>query len=401
VAELARSVARDLADELGIPVYLYDGAATTPERTSLADVRRGGFEGLRAAVARDERLPDHGPHELGAAGATAVGARKPLVAFNVYLRGDEEDAKAIAKAIRESGGGLPALRAIGFAVPERGGVTVSMNLVDFEVTGLRAAFDAVAAGARERHMEMLSSEIVGLVPEAALGDDVTYLRLEGFDADTQILERLVSDGIGNETIEGFLADLASDSPAPGGGAVAGLCAAAGAALISMVCRLTIGREGYEDVDARMGGYLEEADAARAAFLELADRDARAFGSVMEAFKLPKDDDRQKAERSAAIQRAYEGAARVPLEIAQRSVAMMQYARLSIELGNPQAASDGLSAALALHAAALAAIANVAINAASLKDVATAGGLRDEADALRGRVEDLLSSAQVAFASAVS
>ncbi|HYF11658.1 MAG TPA: glutamate formimidoyltransferase, partial [Actinomycetota bacterium] len=401
VAELARSFARDLADELGIPVYLYDGAATTPERTSLADVRRGGFEGLRAAVARGERLPDHGPHELGAAGATAVGARKPLVAFNVYLRGDEEDAKAIAKAIRESGGGLPALRAIGFAVPERGGVTVSMNLVDFEVTGLRAAFDAVAAGARERHMEMLSSEIVGLVPEAALGDDVTYLRLEGFDADTQILERLVSDGIGNETIEGFLADLASDSPAPGGGAVAGLCAAAGAALISMVCRLTIGREGYEDVDARMGGYLEEADAARAAFLELADRDARAFGSVMEAFKLPKDDDRQKAERSAAIQRAYEGAARVPLEIAQRSVAMMQYARLSIELGNPQAASDGLSAALALHAAALAAIANVAINAASLKDVATAGGLRDEADALRGRVEDLLSSAQVAFASAVS
>jgi formiminotetrahydrofolate cyclodeaminase len=122
---------------------------------------------------------------------------------------------------------------------------------------------------------------------------------------------------------------------------------------------------------------------------------------MEAFKLPKDDDRRKAERSAAIQRAYEGAARVPLEIAQRSVAMMQYARLSIELGNPQAASDGLSAALALHAAALAAIANVAINAASLKDAATAGGLRDEADALRGRAEDLLSSAQVAFASAVS
>ncbi|HYG72602.1 MAG TPA: glutamate formimidoyltransferase [Actinomycetota bacterium] len=399
--ELARSFARELADELGVPVYLYDRAATVPERTSLADVRRGEFEGLREAVARGERLPDHGPHELGAAGATAVGARKPLVAFNVYLRGDEEDAKAIAKAIRESGGGLPAIRAIGFAVPERGGVTVSMNLVDLEVTGLRAAFDAVAAGARAHRMEVLSSEIVGLVPEAALGDDVTYLRLEGFDANTQILERLVSDGIGNETIEGFLADLASDSPAPGGGAVAGLCAAAGAALISMVCRLTIGREGYEDVDARMRGYLEEADAARAAFLELADRDARAFGSVMEAFKLPKDDDRRKAERSAAIQRAYEGAARVPLEIAQRSVAMMQYARLSIELGNPQAASDGLSAALALHAAALAAIANVAINAASLKDVATAGGLRDEADALRGRVEDLLSSAQVAFASAVS
>jgi glutamate formiminotransferase/formiminotetrahydrofolate cyclodeaminase len=331
-----------------------------------------------------------------------VGARKPLVAFNVYLRGSEEDAKAIAKTIRESSGGLPALRAIGFEVPERGGVTVSMNLVDFEVTGLRAAFDAVSEQARERGMEVLSSEIVGLVPEAALGEgDMEHVRLEGFDADTQILERLVSGGIGDETIEGFLADLASDSPAPGGGAVAGLCGAAGAALISMVCRLTVGREGYEDVDAKLRAYLEEADSSRAAFLELADKDADAFRVVMQAFKMPKDDDTQKAERSAAIQRAYEGAARVPLEIAQRSVALMQIAREAIEHGNPQAASDGLSAALTLHAAAQAAIANVAINAASLKDASVAGELRSEADMLRGRAEDLLSSSHVAFTSAVS
>jgi glutamate formiminotransferase/formiminotetrahydrofolate cyclodeaminase len=402
VVELAHAFAKELADELRIPVYLYDRAATTPERSSLAEVRRGEFEGLRDAVATGERLPDLGPRELGRAGATAVGARKPLVAFNVYLRGSEEDAKAIAKAIRESSGGLPALRAIGFEVPERGGVTVSMNLVDFEVTGLRTAFDAVSEQARERGMEVLSSEIVGLVPQAALGEgDAEEVRLEGFDADTQILERLVSGGIGNETIEGFLADLASDSPAPGGGAVAGLCAAAGAALISMVCRLTVGREGYEEVDARMRAYLEEADGSRAAFLELADRDADSFRAVMEAFKMPKDDDRQKAERSAAIQRGYEGAARVPLEIAQRSVALMQIAREVIEHGNPQAASDGLSAALTLHAAAHAAIANVSINAASLKDASVADQLRSQTDTLRGRAEDLLSSSHVAFTSAVS
>jgi glutamate formiminotransferase len=193
VVDLARAFAAELADALGIPVYLYDRAATSPERASLAEVRKGEFEGLREAVARGERLPDFGPHELGRAGATAVGARKPLVAFNVYLAGTEDDAKEIARSVRESSGGLPSVRAIGFAVPERGAVTVSMNLIDIEVTSPRVAFDAVQELATERGMEVRSSEIVGLVPRAALGeDDIGYLRLEGFDADEQILERLVS-----------------------------------------------------------------------------------------------------------------------------------------------------------------------------------------------------------------
>jgi glutamate formiminotransferase len=193
VVELARAFAAELADALGIPVYLYDRAATSPERASLAEVRRGEFEGLREAVARGERLPDFGPHEIGRAGATAVGARKPLVAFNVYLSGAEDDAKEIARSVRESSGGLPSVRAIGFAVPERGAVTVSMNLVDIDVTSPRVAFDAVRELATERGMEVISSEIVGLVPRAALGeDDIGYLRLEGFDADEQILELLVS-----------------------------------------------------------------------------------------------------------------------------------------------------------------------------------------------------------------
>jgi glutamate formiminotransferase len=193
VIELARAFAAELADALGIPVYLYDRAATSPERASLAEVRKGEFEGLREAVARGERLPDFGPHEIGRAGATAVGARKPLVAFNVYLTGAEDDAKEIARSVRESSGGLPAVRAIGFAVPERGAVTVSMNLVDIDVTSPRVAFDAVRELATERGMEVRSSEIVGLVPRAALGeDDIGYLRLEGFDGDEQILERLVS-----------------------------------------------------------------------------------------------------------------------------------------------------------------------------------------------------------------
>ncbi|HEU4831945.1 MAG TPA: glutamate formimidoyltransferase [Actinomycetota bacterium] len=193
VVQLARAFAAELADALGIPVYLYDRAATSPDRASLAEVRKGEFEGLRQAVARGERLPDFGPHEIGRAGATAVGARKPLVAFNVYLTGNEDAAKEIARSIRESSGGLPAVRAIGFAVPERGAVTVSMNLVDVDVTSPRVAFEKVRDLAAERGMEVRSSEIVGLVPRAALGvDDIGYLRLEGFDAEEQILERLVS-----------------------------------------------------------------------------------------------------------------------------------------------------------------------------------------------------------------
>ncbi len=192
--ELARGVGAELADLLDLPVYLYDQAALLPERRSLAEVRKGEYEGLRDAVAKGERLPDLGPHAIGSAGATAVGARVPLVAFNAYLTADEAAAKDIARTIRESNGGLPALRAIGFAVPERGCSTVSMNLVDFTTTGVRAAYDAVVAQAGARGAEVLDTEIVGLVPEAALPPaDAEYVRLRGFDRATQVLERLVEE----------------------------------------------------------------------------------------------------------------------------------------------------------------------------------------------------------------
>jgi glutamate formiminotransferase len=191
--ELARSFGAELAAALDLPVYLYDRAALVPERASLADVRAGEYEGLREAVARGERLPDFGPHVIGSAGATAVGARKPLVAFNVYLDGTDADAaKAIARKVRESSGGLPAVRAIGFFVPERRCVTVSMNLVDHEVTGIRDAFDAVDTEARSRGLTVTDSEIVGLVPRSATGEgDIEHVRLRGFDPDTQILEALI------------------------------------------------------------------------------------------------------------------------------------------------------------------------------------------------------------------
>ncbi len=397
---LARDAAREIAETLDVPVYCYEKAAFVPERGSLAEVRKGEYEGLKAAVAAGERLPDFGPHEIGRAGAVAVGARKLLIAFNVYFSGrDEEAAKAVARAVRESSGGLPAVRAIGFDVPERGCVTVSMNLVDWEVTGVRAAFDAVSAEAADRGLHVVSSEIVGLVPRAALAEeDVEHLRLEGFDAKRQVLEELVSAGagIGDEPVGTFLEVLASDAPTPGGGSVAAISGAAGAALVAMVARLTAGKKGYEDVDERMRELIASADAARAELLAFADRDAEAFDMVMTAFKMPKESDQEKAERSAAIQRAFTAAADVPLQIARRAAGLIGLAREAVDSGNATAASDAASGAQVLAAAVACALYNVEINVASLKDADAVRRFSEEVASLRAKAAELGSWTDARF-----
>jgi glutamate formiminotransferase/formiminotetrahydrofolate cyclodeaminase len=447
---MAREVGRELAETLAVPVYLYDQAAQTPERASLAAVRKGEYEGLRAAVAAGERLPDFGPHEIGKAGAVAVGARKPLVAFNVYLSGgeDAEDAaKAIAKSVREVSGGLRNVRAIGFYVPERACVTVSMNLVDTEATPIHRALELVRVEAARFGLTVLDTEIVGLAPRASIADAAQhYLQLKGFDPGEQIIEDLVEragavagievggaeeagideagelpapapaaeptetppdapaatalttpvGGIGDETVSGFLSTVASNAPTPGGGSVAAVTGAAGAALLAMVARLTIGKDDYAGVEPRMLEIAGLADDIRAALLALADRDAAAFDGVMVAFKLPKETDEERAARSEAIQRATADAAAAPLEVARRSASLIDLAPEVIERGNPNAASDGASAAAMLHAAVVAALANVEINAASLKDEEEVVRMRDEAGSLRGKAQELLRTSGAAF-----
>jgi formiminotetrahydrofolate cyclodeaminase len=197
-------------------------------------------------------------------------------------------------------------------------------------------------------------------------------------------------------VEVFLDALASDAPTPGGGAVAALAGASGAALISMVCNLTIGRTGYEEAEERMRGVLDEAEASRTVLLDLADRDAAAFGSVMAAFKMPKETDAERAVRSRAIQEGYSAAAEVPLDIARRAAELMELAREVTEIGNANAASDGACAAQALSAAVWSATYNVEINAAALKDPAKAQTLRDAVSALRAHAEALLDATNVAF-----
>jgi glutamate formiminotransferase/formiminotetrahydrofolate cyclodeaminase len=416
--DLARDFGRELAETLGIPVYLYDRAATTPERASLADVRKGEYEGLKADVAAGRRLPDFGPHEIGRAGAVAVGARKPLIAFNVYFRGDDEEAvKDVARAVRESSGGLRNVRGIGFGVPERRLVEVSMNLVDHEATPIPRALELVRAEAARHGLSVAFTEIVGLVPQQAVSQTAaSYLQLQGFDPANQIIETLVAradadgrppsregavapdvPGIRGRSVTGFLDALASSDPTPGGGSLAAVAGASGAALVAMVARLTRGKKGYEEHDARMQAISLEADRAREDLLDLADRDAAAFDEVMAAYRLPKDTDEEKAARTEAIQAAMAGAAEVPLEVARRTLALLDLAREVTEVGNVNAASDGASAAFALYAATRSALANVDINVVSLKDAALVDRLRREADSIRDRCEALLKATTDALA----
>ncbi len=198
------------------------------------------------------------------------------------------------------------------------------------------------------------------------------------------------------TVARFLDTLASSSPTPGGGAVAALSAANGAAMIAMVGRLTVGKPGFEDVEDRMNGLILAADAARVEFLELADTDAHAFDGVMAAFKMPKETVEEKAVRSAAIQAGYAEAAAVPQEVARKAVHLMQLAEDATAMGNPQAASDGLSAAASLYCGALCAIANVEINASAFKDESRRVGMLDELAGLKGRADHLLKETLTAF-----
>jgi formiminotetrahydrofolate cyclodeaminase len=209
---------------------------------------------------------------------------------------------------------------------------------------------------------------------------------------------VTDDGsIAGQTVDAFLKELASDSATPGGGPVAALEGAMGSALISMVCNLTIDKRGYEEAQERVRGILVEADQARAAFLELADRDAHAFDAVMEAFKMPKETDAEKAARAQAIQRGYEDAARPPLEIAKLAATQMEFAQEVTEIGNAQAASDGACAAQALAGSVWSATFNVEINAAALKDPAKAQAFRDEVSMLRANAAALLDAANATFA----
>lgn len=381
---LARRLGERVGSELEIPVYLYERAATRPERENLADVRRGEFEGLAKELGvNPARTPDFGPERIHPTfGAVAIGARPFLVAYNVYL-GPATNlpvAKEVAKAVRGSSGGLRYVKALGLEVD--GQAQVSMNLVDTEKTPLFRAYDMVASEAAAHGVAPTWSEIVGLVPERVLLDaGVRHVRLQRFSLD-QLLERKVRDVVaGGQSVSGFVGAVASPAPTPGGGTVAAHAGALGAALAQMVAGLTAGKKKYAAVDAEM---REAALAAAGLVTELsalAARDAEAYEKVAAAYRLPKEPEDAAAARAAAIDQALLGAAEVPLFTCRACARVAQLAALVATKGNTNAVSDAGVAALLAEAACRGAAYNVRINVAALDDRAPGAPYVEEALAL--------------------
>jgi glutamate formiminotransferase/formiminotetrahydrofolate cyclodeaminase len=369
---LARRLAERAAAELDIPVYLYARAATRPERERLPDVRKGEFEGLRERIGKDPAAdPDFGPKRIHpTAGATAVGARPFLVAFNIYLdSADVSIAKDIAKQIRTSSGGLPAVQASGFEVA--GKAQVSMNLLDIDTTAPAMVFAAVERAARARGVEILKSEVVGLIPERGLvGAGAAYLKLP--DPGDHLLEAKIRAAEGL-SLDGWLDELAGGTPAPGGGSAAALAGALAAALVAMVARLTVGRKAYAAAEGEARRMLDTAERLRGELRRSVDEDATAYAKVSAAYRLPKDD----PERPRAIDRALLGAAVVPLAVARHAGALQGMARRIGEIGNKNARSDAKVAEGLARAAFAGALENVRVNVAALSDPSQGQALLDE------------------------
>jgi glutamate formiminotransferase len=425
---IAQRLGRRVGEELGIPVFLYEAAATRPDRKSLSDIRRGEYEALPEKLKDAAFRPDCGPAVFNArSGATVIGAREFLVAYNVNVNSrDRKLANAIAKEIREAGkarrgpdgkivkdsdgktvnvpGRFKECRAVGWYIEEFGRAQVSINLTNTTVTPIHEVFDACREEAGRLGLRVTGSEIVGLIPRAALlaaGDH--YLAKQGKTTGVPESERVhaavLSLGLGElgpfdpmqkvieyryfggpkglraMTLSAFADELSSDSPAPGGGSVAALCGALSAALSSMVAALTWSKAGLEGRRPAMKTIGERGQELKDWFLTAVDRDTDAFNAVLAAMRLPKSSPAEIGARKDAIEAANQGAARVPLDVLENAVAALELAAAVAVDGNPASVSDaGVAGACALAAAEGAAL-NVRINVPGLTDAAAAEELR--------------------------
>lgn len=419
----ARKLARRMGEELGISVYCYEFAAATEERRSLANCRAGEYEGLKEKLQKPEWKPDFGPDVLNErSGATAVGARNFLVAYNVNLNTTSvRRANSIAFDVREAGrvvregdpvtgkivndengeplripGTLKKVRAIGWFIKEYGVAQISMNLTDITVTSMHQAFDEVVERARERGIRVTGSELIGVIPLQAMLDAGKYFlrkqqrsvgipdeeiikiavkslgldELAPFDPKKRIIEYLIDDQpnkLVGLSLSGFSNETLSESPAPGGGSVSAYVGALGAALGAMVANLSAHKRGWDDRWEEFSGWAEKGKQAHDRLLKLVDEDTAAFNAIMDAFSLPKNNDQEKKNRSAAIQAATKRAIEVPFEVMQTAYSSLEVIQAMAETGNPNSVSDAGVGALCARTAVYGAYLNVRINAAGLSD----------------------------------
>lgn len=436
---LARELGARVGKELAIPVYLYEYAATHDDRRNLATIRAGEYEGLPEKLANPHWKPDFGPAKMNArAGATVIGARKFLIAYNVNLNTrDKKKANEIAFAIREQGrkkrdahgqfvrdmngdfvfdpGTLKACKAVGWYIDEYQRAQVSINLTDFDVTPPHVAFEECARQAAERGLRATGSELVGLVPLAAMRragqfylekqgasigvpepmlvetaiQSLGLRELGGFDPMQKIIEYRVANEspLASSSVREFVDLTSTDAPVPGGGSVAALCGSLAAALTAMVANLTVGKKGYESVSSEMGSLAAQAQSLKDEFLRAVDDDARAFDAVMSANRLPKGTHDEQARRDQAIQAATKRAIDVPLGVVQLCERALPLVERVADKGNKNSISDAGVAALVLGAAARGAWLNVLINLPGLSDRDEASRIHKDGDALAGRVAD--------------
>lgn len=397
--EIARRLGARVGSELGIPVYLYEQAATRPERVNLENIRRGEYETLKSEIGVvSEREPDFGPASLGKAGATVIGARPYLIAFNVYLTTEDVSiAKKIARAVRHSSGGLHFVKALGLLVEGR--AQVSMNLTDYHRTPVARVVEMIRREAGRYGVGVHHSELVGLIPQEALEDAaVWYLQLDQFEPE-QVLERQLYASLlkssenqagGSENLESraFLDALASGESTPGGGSASAYAGAAAAALVSMVARLTIGKKKYSAVEDRMHTILERSEDLRGRLGDAVQQDAQAFDQVMAAYRLPKDTPQEQQAREEAIELATLKASETPLQVAGMAVEVLELAGEVAADGNANAITDAGTAATLARAALTGAGMNVRINLQDLKNREKAQEYLDQLRSFERRADAL-------------
>ena len=422
--EYARKLAKRLGEELGLTIYCYENAATSEERRNLAYVREGEYEGLREKLLKPERTPDFGPSTFNArSGATAVSARDFLIAYNVNLNTTStRRANAIAYDVREKGrvkregnpltgpivrddageqvwlpGSLKCVKGIGWFIEEYGVAQVSMNLTNISVTPVHVAYDEIYRCSNERGVRVTGSELVGLIPLQAMLDAGRYfLRkqrrstgiadaeiikiavkslglddLYPFKPEEKIIEYVLDSNSSKRLVDmsltGFTEETASESPAPGGGSISAYVGSLGAALATMVANLSAHKRGWDDRWETYSDHAEEGKRHHEKLLFLVDEDTRSFNGIMDAFRLPKGSDAEKAERKAAIQAATKYAIEVPFQVMETASSSLDVIRAMAQDGNPNSVSDVGVGVLCARAAVRGAYLNVKINSKDLED----------------------------------
>ncbi len=440
----ARQLAERVGRELAIPVYLYAAAQPNPARRDLAAIREGEYEGFAEKIKDPAWAPDYGPREFNPkTGATAIGTREVLVAFNVNLNTTStRRANAVAFDVRESGrpkreghpltgrivtdaqgqpvmipGSLKAVKAMGWYIPEYGIAQVSMNLTDLKVTPLHVAFDEVCRRAEARGLRVTGSELVGLVPLAVLLEAGRHFlrkqqrslgvsereliriavrslglsELAPFDPEERILEyrlrRKEDRRLAGLSVAGFLDETASESPAPGGGSVAALVGALAASLGTMVANLSAHKRGWDERWAEFSHWAERGQALKDELLALVDEDTRAFNQVMAALSLPRGTAAEQAARRAALEAANRHATEVPFRVMQVALEVFELLHAMAQSGNPASISDAGVGALCARAAVRGAWLNVRTNLAALKDRAPLADLVAEGQRLLTLAEE--------------